>query len=87
MGPFVGIHPFSNPLWVAMETMHFHIAHNKLFRTPSFRVQGVPMTHLAPMKYCPGVQGNLNWIPGYMEDRLGVNYFKKVINYLQLYGF
>ena len=28
MSSFVGIPPFSNPLRVAMETMHFHIAHN-----------------------------------------------------------
>ena len=27
------------------------------------------MINLAPMKNCPGggVQGNLNWMPGYME--------------------
>ena len=50
MSPFVGIPPFSNPLLVAMETMHFHIAQTKLFRTPSFRIQGVPMNNLAPMK-------------------------------------
>ena len=29
MSTFVGISPFSNPLWVAIETMHFHIAYNK----------------------------------------------------------
>ena len=52
---FVGIPPFSNPLWVAIKTMHFHIAHTDLFRTPSFRIQGVPMNNLAPMKNCPGV--------------------------------
>ena len=23
------------------------------------------MNNLAPMKFCPGVQGNLNWMPGY----------------------
>ena len=53
---FVGIPQFSNPLWVAMETMHFHIANYMfLFRTTSFRIQGgVPMNNLAPMKNCPG---------------------------------
>ena len=69
MSTFVGIRPFSKPLWVAMETMHFHIAQTKFFlRTPSFRIQGVPMNNLAPMKNCPGggggggggVHGNLN---------------------------
>ena len=44
--------PFSNPLWAAMETMHFHIARTNLFRTPSFRIQGVPVNNLAPMKNC-----------------------------------
>ena len=65
MSTFVGIPPFSHPLWVAMETMHFHIAHTNFFlRTPSFRIQGVPMNDLAAIKNCPGgVQGNLNWMP------------------------
>ena len=47
--------------------MQFHIAQTKIFlRTPSFPIQGVPMNNLAPMKNCPGgVQGNLNWMPGY----------------------
>ena len=70
MSPFVGIPPFSNPLLVAIETMHFHIAQTKFFRTPSFRIQGVSMNNLAPMKNCPrgrGVQGNLNWMPGYKK--------------------
>ena len=65
MSTFVCIPQFSNSLWVAMETMHFHIAHTKLFlRTPSFLIQGVPINYLAPMKNCPGVQGNLIWMPG-----------------------
>ena len=66
MGTFVGIPPFSNPLWVAMETKYFHIAQTKIFlTTPSFRIQGVPMNILAPMKNCPDeVHGNLNWMPG-----------------------
>ena len=67
MSNFVGRPPFSNSLWVAIETMQFHIAQTKIFlRTPSFPIQGVPMNNLAPMKNCPGgVQGNLNWMPGY----------------------
>ena len=31
MSTFVDIPPFSNLLWVAMETMHFHIAQTKIF--------------------------------------------------------
>ena len=67
MRTFVGIPTFSNPLWVAMETMHFHIAQTKIdLRTPSFCIQGVPMNNLAPMKNCPrGVNGNLNRMLGY----------------------
>ena len=66
MSTFVGIPPFSKPLWVVMEIMHFHIAHTKIFlRTPSFRIPGVPMNNLAPMINCPGVQAYLNWMPGY----------------------
>ena len=70
---FVGRPPFSNSLWVAIETMRFQIAQTKFFlRTPSFPIQGVPMNNLAPMKNCPGgggggvgMQGNLNWMQGY----------------------
>ena len=59
MSTFVGIPPFSNPQWVAMEIMHFYIVHT-IFRTTSFRIQGDPMNNFAPMRNCPGVQGNLN---------------------------
>ena len=67
MSNFIGRPPFSNSLWVGIETMQFHIAQTKIFlRTPSFPIQGVPMNNLAPMQNCPGgVQGNLNWMPGY----------------------
>ena len=44
-----------------METMYFHLAHS-FFRTTSFCIQVVPMSNLAPMKNCPGVQGNLIWL-------------------------
>ena len=74
MSYFIGRPPFSNSLWVGIETMQFHIAQTKLFlRTPSFPIQGVPMNILAPMKNCPGgggVQGNLNWMPGYIHHLL-----------------
>ena len=67
MSNFIGRPPFSNSQWVGIETMQFHIAQTNFFlRTPSFPIQGVPMNNLAPMKNCPGgVQGNLNWMPGY----------------------
>ena len=67
MSYFIGRPPFSNSLWVGIETMQFHIAQTNFFlRTPSFPIQGVPMNNLAPMKSCPGgLQGNLNWMPGY----------------------
>ena len=32
MSTFVGIPPFSNPLWIALETNHFHIAQANFFR-------------------------------------------------------
>ena len=70
MSNFIGRPPFSNSLWVVIETMQFHIAQTKIFlRTPSFPIQGVPMNNLAPMKNCPGggVQGILNWMPGYIS--------------------
>ena len=73
MSYFIGRPPFSNSLWVGIETMQFHIAQTKIFlRTPSFPIQGVPMNNLAPMKNCPGggVQGNLNWMPGYCITRI-----------------
>ena len=66
MSNFVGRLPFIKSIWVALETMHFHIAHTKVFlRTLSFRMQGVPINNLAPMKIVLGVQGNLNWMLGY----------------------
>ena len=60
MNTFVGIPHFSNPLWVAMETMHFHIAHTKFLGHLRFAFMGSQMNNLAPMKNCPGVHGNLN---------------------------
>ena len=67
MSNFVGRPPFSNLIWVSKETMQFHIAHTKsFFRTPSFRIQGVPINNLAPTKNClGGLQGYLNLMPAY----------------------
>ena len=51
---FVGIPPFLRiALPVAMETMHFHIA-QFIFRTTLFRIKGLPINNLAPMRNCPG---------------------------------
>ena len=49
-----------------------HSPNQFFFRTPSFPIQGVQMNNLAPMKNCPGgrgVQGNLNWMPGYYSRK------------------
>ena len=49
-----------------MAIMHFLIAHTIfLVRITSFRIYGVSMNNLAPMKNCPGEQGYLIWMPGY----------------------
>ena len=58
--------------------MQFHIAQTKIFlKTPSFPIQGVPMNNLAPMKNCPGgMQGNLNWMPGYGHGLSKVNHYR-----------
>ena len=56
MSTFAGTPQFlRNALWVAMETMHFHIANTKhFFRTTLFRIQEVPINNLAPMRNRPG---------------------------------
>ena len=53
---FVGLPAFPRIIfWVAIETMHFHMAHTKIvLRTTLFGIQGVPMSNLVPMKNCPG---------------------------------
>ena len=54
---------FSTPLCVAISHSPY-----QFFRTISFRILGVPMNNLAPMKKLSwGMQGNLNWMPGYMH--------------------
>ena len=53
--------------WVAMATVHFHIAKTGLFfGAILFRIKWVLGNHLAPMRYSPGVQGRSNQMPGYM---------------------
>ena len=73
MSNFVGKPPFSNPLWVAIETMHIHIAHTKNILRTSFRILGVPMNNLAPMKIVLG---------GCKVPKLdaGVKYMYNIIN-------
>ena len=65
MSNLVGLSLFSNPLWVAMETMHFHIAHTEYFEDTFVSHSGGPNKQFGTMKNCPGVQGNLNWTLGY----------------------
>ena len=61
MSNFVGIPPFSNPLWVAMETMPLHIVHIKiLLRTTSFCIRGPNEQIGTHEKLSWGKQGNLN---------------------------
>ena len=87
MSNFIGRPPFSNSPWVGIEIMQFHIAQTKIFlRTPSFPIQKVPMNNLAPMKNCPGggVQGNLNWMPGYWARKQGKRFQPSKCNMMQL---
>ena len=69
MSNFVGRPPFSNSLWVAIETMQFHIAQTKIFFEDNF----VSYSGRANEQFCTheklswGVQGNLNWMPGYSK--------------------
>ena len=67
MSTFVGIPPFSNPLWVAMETLHFHIAHTKVFFEDTLvsHLEGPNEQFGTHENLSWGVQGNLNWMPGY----------------------
>ena len=61
---FIGTSSFLRiALWVAMATMHFHIAQTGLFFEHFYRIHGIPGNNLAPMKNCPGVQGWSNWMP------------------------
>ena len=60
---FVGTPSFLRiPLWVAMETMHFHMAQTGLsFRNILFSFSfRCPGSNLSPMKNCSRVQGRSN---------------------------
>ena len=65
MGTFVGKPPFSNPLWVAMETMHFHILEENFVSQ-----SGCPNKKFGTHEKLSrgggggGLQGNLNWMSG-----------------------
>ena len=59
---FVGIPLFSNPLWVAMETMHFHIAN--ILEDNFVSNSGGPNEQFGGGGGGRG-QGNLNWMSGY----------------------
>ena len=65
MSTYVGIPPFSYPLWVAMETMHFHIAYRNIFKDNLVLHSVGPNKQFGTHEKCPGVQGILNWMPGY----------------------
>ena len=56
MSNFVRTPPFlKTALWVAMEAMHFSIAKTKnLLGNIIFRIQGVQLNNLVPMKNCSG---------------------------------
>ena len=59
MVDFVDAPPFLRiVLWVAMETMHFHIAKLSFRQMFFFRIQGGPNENLAPMRTCPGDWGS-----------------------------
>ena len=66
MNDFVVTPPFLRiALWVAMETMHLHIAGISFFLRLNFFAFRVPKNKLAPMNHCPGVQGWSNEMLGY----------------------
>ena len=61
MSNFIGRPPFSNSLWVGIETMQFHIALEDTFVSHPGGPNEQFGTH---EKLSWGVQGNLNWMPG-----------------------
>ena len=71
MSNFIGRPPSSNSLWVGIETMQFHIAQTKLFFEDTLVSHpGGPNeqfgTHEKLSWGGGGVQGNLNWMLGYI---------------------
>ena len=70
MSNFVGRPPFSNLLWVAIETMQFHIAQTKFcFEDTFVSHSGGPNEQFGTHEKLSGVgvQGNLNLMPGYLS--------------------
>ena len=69
MSNFIGRPPFSNSLWVGIETMQFHIAQTKIFFEDTFVSHpGGPNEQFGTHEKIVlggGVRGNLNWMPGY----------------------
>ena len=66
MSDFIGRPPFSNLLWVGIETMQFHIAQTNFFEDTFVSHPGGPNKQFGTHeKLSWGVQGNLNWMPGY----------------------
>ena len=59
---FVGTNPFLRiTFWVAMETMHLHIARMFFLTAKAFCIHEVPMNNLASIKMSLGeVQGRSN---------------------------
>ena len=65
MRNFVGKPPFLNSLWVAIETMHFHIAHTIFFKDTFVSHSLCPNEQFGTHeKMSWGMQGSLNWMPG-----------------------
>ena len=85
MSNFVGRPPFLNSLWVAIETIQFSHSPNQIFFEDTFvSHQGGPNKQFGTHeKLSWGLQGNLNWMPGYITYNL-VNK-NVVLNYNDLY--
>ena len=67
MSNFIGRPPFSNSLRVGIETMQFHIAQTIFFEDTVVSHPGGPNEQFGTHeKLSWGVQGNLNWMPGYI---------------------
>ena len=72
MSNFVGRPPFSNSLWVAIETMQISHSPNQIFFEDTFvSHSGGPNEQFGTHEKLSwggggGVQGNLNWMPGYL---------------------
>ena len=70
MSNFIGRPPFSNSQWAGIETMQFHIAQTIFFEDTFVFHPGGPNEQFGThekLSWGGGVQGNLNWMPGYMD--------------------